>query len=39
MFSIIFNSNRAACIRYIRHNGMEAYAERMSLHEQMTMPL
>ena len=37
LFSIIFNSNRTACIRYIRYYGMEAYAERMSLHEQMTM--
>ena len=37
LFSVIFRSDRVACIRYIRKNGMEAYAERMSLHEQMTI--
>lgn len=35
--SIIFNSDRPACIRYIRKNGEEAYAERMSWEELMTI--
>lgn len=35
--SYLFNSDRAACIRYIKHNGEERYAEKMSWDEQMTI--
>jgi hypothetical protein len=35
--SIIFNSDRPACIRYIQKSGEEAYAERMSWEELMTI--
>lgn len=34
--SIMFNSDRAACIRYIKHNGEERFAEKMSWNDQMT---
>lgn len=36
LVSMMFNSDRAACIRYIKHNGEERYAEKMSWNEQMT---
>ena len=31
------NSDRAACIRYIRENGEDAFAEKMAKDQQMTM--
>jgi DNA-binding transcriptional MerR regulator len=34
---ILFNSDRAACIRYIRENGENAFAEKMAKEKQMTM--
>lgn len=37
MFSLLFNSDRAACIHYIRHKGEDAFAERMAWNEKMTM--
>jgi len=37
IYSFFFNSDRAACIRYIRHNGTKMFAEKMSWNEQMTM--
>jgi len=36
LVSTMFNSDRAACIRYIRKNGEERYATKMSWEEQMT---
>ena len=33
----IHNSDRAACIRYIRENGEDAFAEKMAKDQQMTM--
>lgn len=36
IFSFLFNSDRAACIRYICRNGEEAFAEKMTWDEQMT---
>ncbi|MBQ8456384.1 MAG: DUF3795 domain-containing protein [Prevotella sp.] len=37
ILGILFNSDRAACIRFIRRNGPERYANRMSVTEQMTI--
>ena len=37
LFSLLFNSDRAACIRYIRSNGEQAFADRMSWNEQKTI--
>lgn len=37
LYSFIFNSDRPACIRYIRRNGEKAYAERMTWEEQMSI--
>ena len=37
VFGYLFNSDRAACIRYIRRYGEQAFADRMTLNEQMTM--
>ena len=37
IFAFLFNSDRAACIRYIRENGEEAFAEKMAKEKQMTM--
>jgi hypothetical protein len=31
------NSDRVACIRYIRENGDDAFAEKMAKEKQMTM--
>ena len=33
----IHNSDRAACIRYIRENGENAFVEKMAKDQQMTM--
>ena len=37
IFALLFNSDRAACIRYIRENGKDAFAEKMARNRQMTM--
>ena len=37
IFSFLFNSDRAACIRYIRENGENAFAEKMTKDQQMTI--
>lgn len=37
LFTFLFNSDRAACIRYIRHHGEDAFAERMAWDEKMTI--
>ena len=37
IFALLFNSDRAACIRYIRENGEGAFAEKMAKDQQMTM--
>ena len=37
VFALIFRSDRAACIRYIRGNGEQAYAEEMARRGQQTM--
>ncbi|MBR5350344.1 MAG: DUF3795 domain-containing protein [Prevotella sp.] len=37
VFAILFNSDRAACIRYIRENGEQAFAEEMTRRGQQTM--
>ena len=37
IFAFLFNSDRAACIRYIRENGEDAFAEKMAKEKQMTM--
>lgn len=37
LFSLIFNSDRPACIRYIKRNGEQAFAEEMAGHKRMTM--
>lgn len=37
VFALLFNSDRAACIRYIKENGEEAFAEKMAQENQMTM--
>ena len=37
IFAFLFNSDRAACIRYIRENGEEAFAEKMAKDQLMTM--
>ena len=37
IFAFLFNSDRAACIRYIRENGEDAFAEKMAKDQQMTM--
>ena len=37
IFAFLFNSDRAACIRYIRENGEDAFAEKMEKDQQMTM--
>jgi hypothetical protein len=36
-FAFLCNSDRAACIRYIRENGENAFAEKMAKEKQMTM--
>ena len=37
IFAFLFNSDRTACIRYIRENGEDAFAEKMAKDKQMTM--
>ena len=37
IFAFLFNSDRAACIRYIRENGENAFAEKMAKDQQMTI--
>ena len=37
IFAFLFNSDRAACIRYIRENGEGAFAEKMAKEKMMTM--
>ncbi len=37
LFRFLFNSDRATCIRYIRRHGEQAFADRMTMYEQMTM--
>lgn len=37
IFAIIFRSNRAACIRYIREKGEQAFAEEMTNRGTQTM--
>ena len=37
IFAFLFNSDRAACIRYIRENGEDAFTEKMAKDQQMTM--
>ena len=38
ILGFLLNSDRSACIRYIRRHGEEEFANRMSVTEQMTMP-
>lgn len=38
LFGYLFNSDRAACIDYIRRHGKHHYAERMAWDERMTFP-
>lgn len=37
LFALIFRSDRAACIRYIREHGEQAYAEEMTRRKAQTM--
>lgn len=37
IFALLFNSDRAACIRYIKENGAEAFAEEMARRGGQTM--
>ena len=37
LFAFLFNSDRAACIRYIREHGEESFAKKMTEDKQMTM--
>lgn len=37
IFAFLFNSDRAACIRYIQTNGYEAFAEEMTRRKAQTM--
>lgn len=36
-FSVLFRSDRAACIRYIREHGEEAFAQEMTSRKAQTM--
>ena len=36
-FAFVFRSNRPACIRYIRENGEQAFAEEMTKRGEQTM--
>lgn len=38
VFSLIFNSNRAACIDVIRETGYEAFAEKMAAEGRQSLP-
>lgn len=37
LFSLLFNSDRAACIYFIKQNGEAAFAEKMSSEKKMTL--
>ena len=37
LFAFLFNSDRAACIHYIREHGEESFAKKMTEDKQMTM--
>lgn len=37
IFAFLFNSDRAACIRYIKAHGYEAFAEEMTKRKAQTM--
>lgn len=37
IFAFLFNSDRAACIRYIQTNGYKAFAEEMTRRKAQTM--
>ena len=37
IFAFLFNSDRAACIRYIKAYGYEAFAEEMTKRKAQTM--
>ena len=37
VFAILFNSDRAACIHYIKKNGAEAFAQEMTQRKMQTM--
>ena len=37
IFAFVFRSDRAACIRYIRENGEQAFAEEMTRRGEQTM--
>lgn len=37
LFGLLFRSDRAACIRYIREHGGQAYAEEMTRRQAQTM--
>lgn len=38
LFSLLFNSDRTACIRYIREHGEKSFADKMTEDQRMTMP-
>jgi len=38
MFAFVFSSNRAACVKAIRDDGYEAFAERMAKEERQSLP-
>lgn len=37
VFAFLFNSDRAACIRYIKENGAEAFAQEMAQRKMQTI--
>ena len=37
LFAILFNSDRLACIHYIKEHGEDAFAKKMADDNQMTM--
>jgi hypothetical protein len=37
IFAFLFNSDRTACIRYIREHGEEAFATKMAKEKRMTI--
>ena len=37
LFAFLFNSDRAACIHYIREHGEDSFAKKMAADKQMTM--
>lgn len=38
IFALVFNSNRPACVKAIRDDGYEAFAERMAKEERQSLP-